>query len=415
MTKHDLKKAEIIKYAFSEWGKSGFQVMSLSVLASKMKLSKTAFYRYFNCKDKIIDEMMNLFIEEYLKIMETSIKDYDKLSLNDFLFNYIKTHFTFFAENQHYLHFFSFCTMKTCFSENIKYTEMLKYHTSVFKTMLSKEKTIIPIENADTFIRYIYSTGIFVLFFNIKQKKNKKDIIDFTAMEIENNIKLIYDISTKGFGTETINDKIDFTEIEKQSSIIKEEIPERNKIFNAITNVVAREGIWNTSIDKIAKEAGMSKSNFYFYFKNKEEMLGNLITQEIETIFSLIKNRNEKYQSFEEKLYSELIVSASILKQDKKIMYFFNWLHFQRIDLKNLKKVKKMECLIKERFGNLMKAIEDGKLNIYSFDIDFIVSFLNMQVVKEILLAHLTDSEDQFKEIRIIYKLFLTGLYERSK
>jgi AcrR family transcriptional regulator len=416
MTKHEIKKSEIIKCAFSEWGKLGFHTTSLSPIAEKMKLSKTAFYRYFKSKDDLFESMVEYFLNDYIKISKSAIENYENSGLQQFILNYIKIHFTFFAENQHYLHFFALCAMKNNFSKYSGFIEIQSNEKKAFKEVFSKTKTIVPQEKIGTYIRFVYATGIFVLFYNISQKcsKNKKEIIECTETEISDYIKMIFDISTKGFGTENIKNSIDFEKIEKESFIQKEEIPERDKIFNAITGVVAKEGIFNASIDKIAKEAGMSKSNLYFYFKNKEDMFENMLVKEVTTLNELFQSRSRNYSSIEELIYCNIIVSYSSLFQDRRIVYFFNWLHIQRIDLKNLKKNKKMEESFRKRFGFIKEAIENKKLNSYGFNMETLASFLNMHIVKEILLALPANSSDYTKEMRIIDRLFLTGIFERS-
>jgi AcrR family transcriptional regulator len=46
-----------------------------------------------------------------------------------------------------------------------------------------------------------------------------------------------------------------------------------NEIIDAARRVIAREGFRNTSMDKIAEKASISKGTLYLYFKNKEDLV----------------------------------------------------------------------------------------------------------------------------------------------
>lgn len=49
------------------------------------------------------------------------------------------------------------------------------------------------------------------------------------------------------------------------------------RILNATDTLMARDGVQNLSTHKIAKEAGVSVGTIYLYFKDKDDLLNNLI------------------------------------------------------------------------------------------------------------------------------------------
>jgi AcrR family transcriptional regulator len=51
----------------------------------------------------------------------------------------------------------------------------------------------------------------------------------------------------------------------------------RRRFLEAAAKVVAREGYPKTSIAKITDEAGMASGSFYYYFRNREELLDQLL------------------------------------------------------------------------------------------------------------------------------------------
>ena len=67
--------------------------------------------------------------------------------------------------------------------------------------------------------------------------------------------------------------KEQFEQIRKESA---------GQIAEAALTLFARQGFYSTSVDQIAKEAGVSKGLIYNYFKNKEDLLRHIVESAIE-------------------------------------------------------------------------------------------------------------------------------------
>ena len=68
-----------------------------------------------------------------------------------------------------------------------------------------------------------------------------------------------------------------------------------NQILAAALDLFAHQGFHNTTISQIAKKAGVSKGLIYNYFSSKEDLLGGIIDQAMETgkeIMATIKDPN---------------------------------------------------------------------------------------------------------------------------
>ncbi|MCB0686465.1 MAG: TetR/AcrR family transcriptional regulator [Saprospiraceae bacterium] len=75
-----------------------------------------------------------------------------------------------------------------------------------------------------------------------------------------------------------------------------EEIRQRSMrlILDSALHLFAHQGFHNTTISQIAKRAGVSKGLIYNYFSSKEELVGGIIQEAMETgeeIMSTIKDR----------------------------------------------------------------------------------------------------------------------------
>lgn len=56
--------------------------------------------------------------------------------------------------------------------------------------------------------------------------------------------------------------------------------PKRQAIEQAATRVFLRDGYAGTSVDTIAREAGVSKATLYSHFRSKEQLFGSIICQQ---------------------------------------------------------------------------------------------------------------------------------------
>lgn len=63
----------------------------------------------------------------------------------------------------------------------------------------------------------------------------------------------------------------------------------RESIISALKKVILKKGYSKTSIEDITSEAGISKGSFYTYFKNKDEVLNDIIERKN----SIIKEKSE--------------------------------------------------------------------------------------------------------------------------
>ncbi|MDR3259924.1 MAG: TetR/AcrR family transcriptional regulator [Fusobacteriaceae bacterium] len=64
----------------------------------------------------------------------------------------------------------------------------------------------------------------------------------------------------------------------------------RKMLIESLKILILKKGYSNTTIDDITKEANISKGSFYTYFKNKDELLEEILSNKMESI----KKENEK-------------------------------------------------------------------------------------------------------------------------
>lgn len=394
--------------AYKEWGKTLFMNTSLTLIANKLKMTKAALYRYFDSKEKIIEEMKIV----YLKRIQQIACDFFNTDMNDsprkIIENFIQIHFGFFINNLSYFFFFLIYLKEKVVIENPHYEEIIQKENEKFAKIMRQVGIDCDLLLARHYLRLIYTTGIYVIIYSLKQKGFSQKRI-FNEEECSNILDLIKKIVLFGFGTVLVKKKVPFAEIEKQASLQKEGLTASSddRIFAAIEKAVAKKGFWNASISMIAKELGMQKSSLYYYFKCKDEMIMEMFKREIEIKNELIQKKLENYHNFADKIYACMIVEASYFLMNPKMLQVFQWFHFQILKFK----FKKLEPgIMAEPYVFMQKAIKEGVLCSYSLDNAAISFYLHMLIIIEIMGMELKGYKFSFENIRFVYNYFMYGI-----
>lgn len=74
----------------------------------------------------------------------------------------------------------------------------------------------------------------------------------------------------------------------------------RSMILDAAADMVEREGIWQLTMERVAKHAGVSKSLIYKYFDNINELLKELLERELSVLRRTQFAAAEAAETFEE-------------------------------------------------------------------------------------------------------------------
>lgn len=401
----------IIATAFNEWGKFSFKNMSLSLITDKLKITKPALYRYFKNKKELLNDMSNYLFNKLIQLASTyfdKIKNLKKEDKKDVILIFIREYFEFFGNNLYYFLFYIFYLIKDRYFENKNIIEINDKLTFIFSDFIKQNNLWIKPEQSENLLRYIFSTGIFLTIFTIHEDLKKKRILKkLDDDQINNIIRSIDKIITSGFKSNKKNFEIDFKQIE-DLYFMNEISCTRNKIFESIANVVAKNGLWDASIKKIADDLNMSKSSLYLYFKNKKEMLSDMIIKEIEQGNERIQKNISVYYDFFEKLYCAVITISSIFVKDYRMMLVFDWFHYQGFELKVQSKIIKSDPF----YILLQEAVEKKLIKINPFDIEFVTVYLKMQILKDILLLNLMKKEFNLNDMRFIFNMFLYGIYK---
>lgn len=78
--------------------------------------------------------------------------------------------------------------------------------------------------------------------------------------------------------------------------------PTRSRILEAGIKLFSRYGYMKTSLEDIAREAGIAKATIYYYFPSKEETFLAAFRDKAQELFEVLERQIAEAQTFEEKL-----------------------------------------------------------------------------------------------------------------
>ncbi|MBK8502017.1 MAG: TetR/AcrR family transcriptional regulator [Saprospiraceae bacterium] len=131
-----------------------------------------------------------------------------------------------------------------------------------------------------------------------------------------------------------------------------------NQILAAALDLFAHKGFHNTTISQIAKKAAISKGLIYNYFASKEDLLGGIIDQAMETgeeIMDTIKNPNLDPQQALEKSIDDVF---AMIESNPTYWKLLMALSFQEDILKQFEfKLRKQEFKNLEHLTDLVRKM----------------------------------------------------------
>jgi len=288
-------------------------------LANSIGVSKTALYRHFANKAEI-EEAMNeeLFreIKSKMESLSTNIKSpVDRRNMR-------RTITVFLREHQGYL----FLLMNHFFADD-------NYAASLFERLTRESPA---------------SAGFKSLIDKLTEKEQRQLLISilknwisillasFRIEGLDANQDQLLDVLEKEIPRLALPDEKRIGELEALSNIENSELRESNRLFIAIAASIRQHGVRDTTIESIAEKMGTAKSSLYFYGKNKDAMLKDLIKSETATILGLCAKRADSGKTLAEQIFILMMVQANYLLLKPDFIPVFNWIRCETIKRKTV-------------------------------------------------------------------------------
>ncbi|MBN2158373.1 MAG: TetR family transcriptional regulator [Spirochaetes bacterium] len=177
----------------------------------------------------------------------------------------------------------------------------------------------------------------------------------------------------------------------------------RGQLTRAAYKVVGQKGYYDFTIRDIAREAGLSTGLVHYYFKNKEDLLLNLL-KEINTNMTAILNKAiGKAEDPREKLNIFMMQAFDLVKNEKD--YFYIVIDFWTQVNKNERMKRANIKLFKSYRDEIIKILNEGidKGIFMKMDLDYtaavIISIIQGMIIQYVIDNNAFNYEDYVKKI----------------
>ncbi len=177
----------------------------------------------------------------------------------------------------------------------------------------------------------------------------------------------------------------------------------RSQLTRAAYKVVGQKGYYDFTIRDIAREAGLSTGLVHYYFKNKEDLLLNLL-KEINTNMTIILNRAiSKSDDPREKLNIFMKQAFDLVNNEKD--YFYIVIDFWTQVNKNERMKRANIKLFKSYRDEIGKILKEGiaagafvKMDI-NYTAAVIISIIQGMIIQYVIDNNAFEYEDYTKKV----------------
>lgn len=186
---------------------------------------------------------------------------------------------------------------------------------------------------------------------------------------------------------------------------IKKEI-----VLKVAQDIFAQYGLSKTTIDDIAKAAGVGKSSIYYYFKNKDDIFRAVIETQVEKVQKRIKTAIDAAKIPQDKLKAFVITR---MKAFRDVAHIYNHV-FKDEYLQHYAYVQKIRKDYDRLEVDLVNKILSDGINSGDFKIQHpdLASFVIMVGIKglEYEWATTTDEEKMVQDTEKLFEILFHGI-----
>ena len=390
----------ILTTAFRVWGKDMYTKTSLSTLAKELGITKTALYRHFDNKRALLHEMLSYFIDQYELENGEMIESLGTMDFRKAVGVYVQHILKFYSRHPGYYYFYIYFLIQGLYVSQPQLNALIEREARSFADSVRREAKLDQ-EKMTLLLKALYTHVIFWCEFSVG---NSRDEI---GGSLQARGKRIVDSLFRGFFPKVSMEQFSVEKIEAILTMDSNEFIEDDPRIEAIVNVIAREGLGNTSVSKIAAELNISKSSLYSFFKNKDEMLTKVKCKHRDWLNKVAKEKLQGIEMDIEKIYGVVLLIFYGFLHNRKSAIFFNWLRHQKIDFAEGK-----PGFSGEAHPIFQEAYKKGTIEKYRLQPHHIEGIFSVQVVMEVM-DHITeefDVQQMHSNIRELFRILAFGM-----
>lgn len=304
-------KEKILSAAFSVYYEK-FSKASLSDIAKKTGISKTAIYRHFKNKESLEKDMFSIVYDSFYQVF----KKYEEKMLEEKVSEAFSLIIEYIDKYTEYASFYMLMTSES-YQDNL-IIEMKNRGARSFDSLLNNDGSI---NKLDFYITTIFSMTC-ILFFVANRKKTKNNLIkDCDFYKSVSNF-ILYGLKNDSVSISSIR----LAELEKETRASVSTLASPDRMIIALNSAIEKYGLQNVTVEQIASELNMTKSSLYTWFANKKEIFLKLVHKELDTLLYTVIENQSFAESRDERVFLLLSSGLEFLLVRPHLIKIFQWM-----------------------------------------------------------------------------------------
>jgi AcrR family transcriptional regulator len=411
-----LSREAITDAAFRAWGRTHFCNTSLNLVAQELEVTKPAVYRYFKGKDALL-EALRL---DYARRLEEDLVGpltegestlapeggrLDGVALERAARAYVTAVYSFFEQNPYHYAFFLRYLLGRPFELQREFRDTIERHDQLLLRHLSSPVAM----------RYVSGTAAYWTTEHYRRDPRTGQPrvgLQFEPVFLREpgrsaTIDTIIRRLLWGFLPSDPH-PVDLELVERIAWLAPEEMPPADRVLSAIEEIVHEQGYGAATVERIAERIGITKSSLYHYFRNRDEMLAQVILRDQQHFASLARIRMQQIEHPEQQLYAFFVMIASYGVQHPALLTVENWIRENDIPVEL---PEEHIHTIQEIFSFLTEMVMTGKLAADPLEAFAVIGFVRFLILQELnLMQPPITREHCIQATRTLFALFSRGI-----
>lgn len=319
-------KEKILECAFGLYGKPRMSEISLSEIAAKAGISKTAIFRHYKNKEELMEKMREKFFEAFalmISQLDDSRKPYNLKGVE----KAVRCVFDFCQNYPNYLSYFLQESLSDeLLTEGVNMVLLDNGINVINEDVFKDKKNYVAQNMVPSFFQHTLLHFLILAFCSMKDFVKINDIERYKTKVSE----LIY--SGLGKKRNPISSERK-SELDERCKLQLESDEKSNRFFNAFVQLMQDNRSSKITVEKIAAALGMAKSSIYSFFANKNDYLMNMLFQETERVCAILKEKSAAAKNPDEAIYIMMRTQANYFALRPQVIMLHGYFIFQEAAL----------------------------------------------------------------------------------
>lgn len=419
----NLSRERIVDAAFATWGASHFSSTSLQSVAQHLGVTKPAVYRYFRGKAELLEALRHDFVDRYLADFLTPLAAVFSAAAGDtepteaeriaFIRTYLDGMLRFYEHNPFHYSFFAQMVVAMKPDEHPRFANLVRREEALLVTFIPDPVARRFLQRNALFwstehFRRDPETGAptigipFVPERHTLSPERRAEVLDLTVQRV-----------TRGFLAKPFSHQPRIDQVERTAWLQPQEMPDTDRVFTAIEEVVQEIGYSAATVERIAQAIGITKSSLYHYFNNRDQMLSEVLLRDQRHFAGLAHVRFAQLEHREDQFYALFVMMGSYATQHSAFMTVENWLRQNEVTVQLPERHLEQ---IQEIFHILLAVLADVGVAATSAEALPVLGFIRFALLQELNSLPRPITQTRCLElVRHIFSFFVQGIVSRER